>query len=215
MDVQLRLTHDKVMQHRISAPCMGVVAKALGKYKLEEQLPGLLVKFVSYQEAEGKPAQSLADDQPVLRGSILNFSVNLDTLLKQQRQHNMLLKGLYRGHVLTVISKYSARFLKPQVSEVGDKAGVARFLASDPQKAAATAAALVAVGATMTAVDFAQGLDATCTDRNKLQHVNTNQQLELDMKRMRDDGVVQLMQEDMPMECMIIEHSDVFLALLP
>ena len=166
MNVQLRLMHDKSVQHRISAPCTGEMAKALGKCKLEEQLPGLLVKFVSYQEAEGKPEQSLADDQPVSHGSILNFSVSLDTVLKQQRQHNMLLKGLYRGQVLTVISKYSARFLKPPVSEVGDKAGVARFLTSDPQKAAATAAALVAVGATMTAVDFAQGLDATCTDRN-------------------------------------------------
>ena len=45
--------------------------------------------------------------------------------------------------------------------------------------------------------------------------MNTNQQLEMEMKRMRDDGVVELLQEDMPMECMIIEHSDVFLALLP
>lgn len=55
----------------------------------------------------------------------------------------------------------------------------------------------------------------TCTCCAEMQHVNTNQQLEIEMSRMRNDGVVGLLQDDMPLECMIIEHYDVFLALLP
>ena len=43
----------------------------------------------------------LGYDAPVLRGSILNFSASMDTVLQQQRLHHTLLKGLYRDKVLT------------------------------------------------------------------------------------------------------------------
>lgn len=115
----------------------------------------------------------------------------------------MLLKGLYRNQMLNVISKYSARFLKQPISEAGD-----------PQKTDAVTAALLAVGATISHVDFSQRLNAVWGYNAEVQDANTNQQLEIEMKRMRDDGVVELLKEDMPFQCMIIEHSDVFLALL-
>lgn len=124
------------------------------------------MRFVSYQEAQGKPEQPLPDDQPVLRDSILNFSVNLGTLLQQQQQHTSLLKGLYRDRVSTVISKYSARFLEREVADVDPKAGLERYFDADKEKASAAAAALVAVGLPMSSQEFASRLDATFTDRN-------------------------------------------------
>lgn len=165
MNVNLRLAHDKLLLHRVSAPCTGEMAKALGKFKLEEMLPGVLVKFVSYQEAEGKPEKALPDDEPVLRGSILNFSANMDTVLQQQRLHHTLLKGLYRDKVLTVMAKYSARFLKPPNDGSEKKQGVTNLFRSDPEKAAAAEAALVAVGSALSGSDFAAELDDMYYDR--------------------------------------------------
>lgn len=159
MNVNLRLAHDKLLQHRVTAPCTGEVAKALGKVKLEEMLPGLLVKFVSYQEAEGKPEKALSNDEPVLRGAILNFTVDMGTVLQRLQRHDTLLKDLYRERVLSLMAKYSSRFLKPPNEGSEAKQGVVNFFQSDPQKAAAAEAALVAVGSGLSSNDFAMALD--------------------------------------------------------
>lgn len=236
MNVNLRLAHDKLLLHRVSAPCTGEMAKALGKFKLEEMLPGVL----GYQEAEGKPEKALPDDEPVLRGSILNFSANMDTVLQQQRLHHTLLKGLYREKVLTVMAKYSARFLKPPNDGSEKKQGVTSLFRSDPQKAAAADAAFVAVGSALSCSDFAAELDnmyydrgsewppctgpqclartftcCTCTACAEIQHINTGVQLEMEMKQLCKDGCIDLLEDDMPVACTVIKHHDIFLALLP
>ncbi len=40
-------------------------------------------------------------------------------------------------------------------------------------------------------------------------------QLEKEMRELRNAGVVQLLQDDMPAECFIIEHFDDLLKLMP
>ena len=101
----------------------------------------------------------------MLRGSILNFSANMDTVLQQQRLHHTLLKGLYREKVLTVMAKYSARFLKPPNDGSEKKQGVTNLFRSDPQKAVAAEAAFVAVGSALSCSDFAAELDNMYYDR--------------------------------------------------
>jgi hypothetical protein len=241
MDVSLRLVQDRSVRHRVDAPCKGLAAKALGKYKLEEQT-GLSVKFLSYQAAPGQPEKQLADDDPVQRGAILNFSVNMDTMLQQQRQHSQLLKGLYRERLQTVLAKYSARFCAAPVAQedLRNRGGVAAQFASAPQKSESAAAALACVGSQMTAAEFAQQLDTIYVARNgefacmlqcscynaslahlhahmcaETQHVNTDAQLESELRLLRTDGVVQLCSETMPFECMIVDHYETFLQLLP
>ena len=46
------------------------------------------------------------------------------------------------------------------------------------------------------------------------EHVNTNEQLEEEFKSMRKAGVVQLMADVMPLECLIVRHYEVFMQLL-
>ncbi len=62
MNLNLRLVSGSMLQHKVDAPCSGYTAKALGKYKLEEET-GLSVKFVSYQEAPGRQEVQLAGSQ--------------------------------------------------------------------------------------------------------------------------------------------------------
>ena len=86
---------------------------------------------------------------------------NMDTV----NLHHTLLKGLYRDKVLTVMAKYSARFLKPQNDGSEKKQGVTNLFRSDPQKATAAEAAFVAVGSALSGSDFAAELDDMFYDR--------------------------------------------------
>ena len=90
MDVTLHLSAGKSLQQRLDAPCKGDVAKALGKYKLEEKF-GVTVRFEGYQAGPGKATQTLDDDALVTRGAILNFTVGMELVLRQQANHNKIL----------------------------------------------------------------------------------------------------------------------------
>ncbi len=46
------------------------------------------------------------------------------------------------------------------------------------------------------------------------QHINTHEQLESEFECMRKAGVVQLMEDMMPLECLIVKHYEVFLQLI-
>ncbi|GAX84879.1 hypothetical protein CEUSTIGMA_g12300.t1 [Chlamydomonas eustigma] len=214
MNVNLRLIQDRMTQHKVDAPCTGLAAKALGKYKLEEET-GLFVKFFSYQESSKHPEVQLADDDLIQRGAILNFSVKLDSLLQDHKHHRNLIQGLYDSKLRSLISKYSARLIKPAItpSDIQNK-GTLQSLYRNKQQALDVEAALVAAGSLMTAEVFGADLDSAYADRNREQHVNTNAQLQVEFERMRKAGVVALMQEEMPLECLILDHFEVFLQLL-
>ena len=227
-----------MIQHKVDAPCTGRAAKELGTSTLEEKT-GMAVKFVSYQEAQGRPEVQLDDDDKIQRGAILNFSVNMDTFLQQHRNHTNLLQGLYDSKLRSLISKFSSRFITTPVAptDMQNRGGVASLFVQSPQRASAAEAALAAVGSLMTAQEFAAGLDLAYAARNgeqrqselslqyalnpdhlKLyaaeQHVNTNEQLEYEFKCMRKAGVVQLMADVLPLECLIVRHYEVFMQLL-
>lgn len=236
MNIYLRLMHDKVMQYKVDAPCKGDAAKALGKYKLEETTD-LSVKFSSYQEAPGRPERQLADDEPVQRGSILNFSVNIDSVLQQQRLHTRLLKELYVDRVRSLLAKYSSRFFAAPLDSVKNTGGC-KLKFAEKELAEAVRAALTEVGCCATVEEFSDALDENYKSRNgeeelqlcctfrsmesgllKLyigcsaedQHINTDVQLEKEFKKLRKAGVVELLGDDMPVECSIIDHYEVFL----
>ncbi len=46
------------------------------------------------------------------------------------------------------------------------------------------------------------------------QHINSNEQLESEFKCLRNAGVVQLMEDEMPLECLIVKHYEVFMQLV-
>ena len=146
------------------------------------------------------------------------FSANIDTVLQQQQQrlHHTLLKGLYRDKVLTVMAKYSARFLEPPNDGSEKNQGVTNLFRSDPQKAAAAEAAFVACGSALSASDFAAELDDMYYDRGtEIQNINTGVQLEMEMKQLCKDGCIDLLEDEMPVACTVIKHHCIFLALLP
>ena len=60
------------------------------------------------------------------------------------------------------------------------------------------------------AKDFAAGLP----DPASVEQHGTTAQLEAEFKRMREAGVVRLMADVMPLECMIVDHYEDFLRLL-
>lgn len=85
----------KTLTHKVEVACQGAEAKALGKHRLEKEL-GLNVTFQSYQEAPGKQKLWLEDDDPVISGSVLNFTVEMMAVLHQQYTHTKILAMLSR-----------------------------------------------------------------------------------------------------------------------
>jgi hypothetical protein len=60
------------------------------------------------------------------------------------------------------------------------------------------------------AKDFATGLP----DPASVERHGATVQLEAEFKRMREAGVVRLMADVMPLECMIVDHYEEFLSLI-
>jgi hypothetical protein len=165
MDVTLNLSAGKSLQQRLDAPCKGDVAKALGKYKLEEKF-GVTVRFESYQAGPGKAAQKLDDDAPVTRGAILNFTVDME--LRQQVKHNKILAWLAAPKLIDTICLFNARLLDPTkvTSTVSPKTKLADKVATDGALHQALTAALSAVSAELSAEQVAAALDETYQKRN-------------------------------------------------
>lgn len=237
MNLNLRIIQDRTYQYRVESPCTGQDAKALGKYKLEEET-GMSVKFASYQEAHGRPEVQLANNDKVHRGAILNFAVNLDTLIQHQKHHTDLLRGIYDSKLRTLIAKYSSRLItKTHVAsdDLRNRGTLVSHFDSSQQHTKAAETVLASVGSQMTAKDFAAGLDSAYAARNgewrhhttitaatsyppcvlfaAEQHINTDEQLKYEFDCMRKAGVVQLMVDVMPLECLIVNHYEEFLLL--
>ena len=160
MDVTLDLSACKSLQQRLDAPCKGDVAKALGKYKLEEKF-GVTVRFESYQAGPGKATQTLDDDAPVTGGAILNFTVGMELVLRQQANHNKILVWLATPMLINTIYLFNARLLDPTkvTSIVSPKTKLADKVAADGALHQSLTAALSAVSAELSAEQVAAALD--------------------------------------------------------
>ena len=164
MQIELRLTTstNQVVTCSVcsvdDAPCTGLQAKALCKYRLEQELQGFTVAFKSYQSAPGKPEEPLSDDAHVMTGAVLIFSseVKLEpTVLEVLAKHRKMLKYLLEEEVLTVCSKYGAKLF-------GAASPPSTSRASNGQLRGSLVAVLAAVSAPMEVDDFAKGMDSAC-----------------------------------------------------
>jgi hypothetical protein len=230
MNVTLNLSADKSIQQTLDAPCKGVMAKALGKYRLEEKFGGTVV-FDSYQEAPTKPKTRLDDDTPVIRGSILNFTVSMDVILRRQALHDKMISMLSEPMLQDLVSRWTARLLTRRVTMPTDP--TTKFesaVASDPNLHARLSAALAYINTTITPEEVAIALDSTyrqrcgeisleticvtltttesgsiCTHSDNT-HVNTTDVLCRQMEQMRDSGVLELLSAKFPTECLIVQY---------
>jgi hypothetical protein len=162
MNINLRLDRNKLIEQRVDAPCKGLLAKAIGSYRLEE-LGGTPVEFVSYQEGPGLPEKPLADDDTVSREAILNFSVQMDTFLQQHHKHTKQIKGLHlllvKPQLQILISKYVSRFFNPPVTETTGSTAMKALVLATPDLSASIGAALASVGSGLSSPEFAEQLD--------------------------------------------------------
>eukprot|EP00798_Chlamydomonas_sp_ICE-L_P017706 gene17706-24064_t len=239
MNVTLNLSAGKSLQQKLDAPCKGVVAKALGKYKLEETFGGT-VRFESYQAGPGERKQPLADDDPVNRGAILNFTIEMELVLQQQVKHNKMLSILMAPKLTDVVCLFGSRLLNPSkvVSAVSSGNKMATCLASNPALHQAIAAGLSSLSAEETPEEVAAALDAAYFRRNRkfiepesevfmqqliscahctcteAAHININSELEQQMEELRESGALDLLRSKYPVECLIVQNYEVFLQLL-
>lgn len=135
--------------------------------------------------------------------------------MQQLAQHKKLFKPLYKDKLHTVMSKYGARFLKPAAGPTANKHSLENKATTNTQLRGDLEAALAVISAPMGAVDFAKALDDAYQSRNDAQHVNTNEQLEAELKGLHEAGVAELFEDDEPAAALLVKHYDVFLQLLP
>lgn len=168
LTVQLRIQSLPICYRVEEAPLTGKNAKSMGQAHLEKKT-GLQVQFSSYQISEGKPELSLGDEERVNRGSILNYTVALDSFVSQQLENRMLLQGLYEDKLRAIISKFSARFCSAAVHDAGIKeaGGCSLAFSASTSLAAAASQVLQEAGSQLSATDFAGCLDALYTHRNR------------------------------------------------
>lgn len=223
MEIVLNLTSQKTVKIRVDAPCSGLVAKAVGKMKLEE-MHEVMVVFDTYQEGVDKPKQQLADDAEVVRGSILHFNVGMDQVLRTQAQHQKLLAYLMAPKLVDVVGRFSARLVSGQVITEGDvsdnpKSGVQNKVVAEPDLKHRLEAALDVVSSDYSVEEFAKALDDTYNERcSKRIHScaenNTKKVLKEEMEELCDSGAVELLVGKYPVACTIVSNYDIFLRLL-
>ncbi len=166
MKFKLKLSPDTVYQSEVEqTPCIGRVAKAIGKCKLRERCPGLTVEFESYQPAEGQPEQDLADDEPVVPDCILNFTAKRNPLLDLLAQHDKLLQGLFRPRLESVLCEYAAALAGDMTTRVSE-GSLAVTIDSNESQSSMLAGVLKAAGSDQTASQFASALDDVCAKGN-------------------------------------------------
>lgn len=166
ISVSLALQTD-ALKFTVAAPCSGREAKAAGqRYLLAET--GLKAIFSSYQPTQKSVEQTLGDDEFVLRGSILNYTVKLGALIDCQVRNSKVQKHLLRKDVLAVMAKASGRFCRRAItaSDVKEADGCHSAVSKSPTLTAAVTTFLAGVGSELSAEDLAKGLDAAYTERN-------------------------------------------------
>lgn len=210
MNVMSNLATGMSLQHSVDAPCKGVVAKALGKYKLEDAY-GATVTFESYQAGPGQPKQPLGDDDAVAPGAILNFTGDVELMLRKQSNHDKIIAWLSEPLLIEIICLFNASLLAlSNTMSVTADAGLHQALT----------AALSALSAEFTAEEVAGALNMVYTRREGMgysaepKHANTVAELQRKMEKMRQSGALELLSNEHPVECLIVQNYEVFLRLL-